>query len=93
MAAGHATPLQDAITRARTTRNALAGTVRAALLQIERTPAGSSSDRRARHEVEALQQALAVLIASPPEPKLTGIDAELAAAMRLPLESALGLAK
>jgi hypothetical protein len=90
---GHHTPLQDAIAKARATRNALAGTVRGALIQLERTPAGSSSDRRAVHEVACLQQALAALIASPPEPKLTGIDAELAAAMRVPLDVALDLAK
>jgi hypothetical protein len=43
--------------------------------------------------VEALRVALAELIASPQEPKLTGIDAEPPAAMRLPLGTVLILAK
>ena len=99
---GHHTPLQDAIAKARTTRNSLAGTVRGALIQLERTPAGSSSDRRAVHEVACLQQALAALMQVPPEPKQLGIDGEINRLMRdlareeqhhQPLEAQLGLAK
>ncbi len=90
---GNVSPLRESLSQARATRNSLAGSVRSALLQLERTPAGHSPDRRARHEVNALHQALAALIASPPEPRPAGVDAELAAAMRVPLDVALELAK
>ena len=102
MAAGHATPLLDSLHRARLKRQALAASIRAAQMELERGPAGSSPDRRAVHEAACLQQALAALLAQPPAPKQMGIDGEIDRLMRdlareeqrlQPLEAQLGLAK
>jgi hypothetical protein len=79
---GHATPLVDAIAKVRAKRNALAGTVRSAIAEMERTPVVGSPDPRARHERQALMDALAALLAPAPTPKLSGIDAELARSIR-----------
>ena len=76
------TPLLDAIARTRAKRNALAGTVRSAIAEMERTPVVGSPDPRARHERQALMDALAALLAPAPTPKPTGIEAELERAIR-----------
>jgi hypothetical protein len=80
--AGHVRPLQDALSEARLRRNALAGAVRSSLLQLERTPAANSPTPQARHERDALADALAALLRPAPEPPSSGLDAEIATAMR-----------
>jgi len=74
---GHARPLETALHEVRLRRNAAAGTVRSALLQLERTPAWRSPDPRAVHERQVLSDALAALLAPAPEAKKLGADAEL----------------
>ena len=63
---------------ARGKRIALAGTVRSALLQLEKTPLLTAANFKAQFEGEALQRALVALLEPPPADRLTG--AELAAA-------------
>jgi len=79
---GYARPLETALHEARLRRNSLAGTVRNALLQLERTYAWRSPDPRAVHEREALQTAMAALLAPAPEAKKLGIEAEINRAVR-----------
>ena len=101
MGANYATPLVDAIHQARLKRQALAGAIRSAQIEIGRTPAATSPDKRARHEVACLERALAELITPPPPAQQTGVDAEINRLMReldledqrQPLEAQLGLAK
>lgn len=89
-----AKPLEDALHRIRTRRNAAAGVVRSALGQAERE-LGRSPDRRAIHEIETLRRAMAILVEPSPGPKLTGVDAELDRSLKeyRQLEHELDLAK
>ena len=79
---GYARPLESALHEARLRRNSLAGTLRNALLQLERTPAWRSPDPRAVHERRVLSAALAALLAPAPEAKKHGIEAEINRAVR-----------
>ena len=90
--AGQVRPLQDAISTAKARRNALAGCVKAALLELERTPVGTSPTPAARHERQCLADALAALLRQAPEPACRGIDAEVASSLRC-LDEELELAK
>jgi hypothetical protein len=60
-------PIQPAVNDARRKRNALAGSVRAALLRLETNKLTASPNPQARFEVQALEKALAALLDQPPE--------------------------
>lgn len=75
-------PLKAAIEQARLRRNALAGTIRQAMLAVERSQAGSSRDPRAIHERQALGDALTALLRTPPPAPPGGLDLLLASAMK-----------
>jgi len=62
-------PLDAAIKRGRAKRHALAGSIRSAQLDLDRTPVSTSTSKEAIHEVSALQRALEVLLEQPPEPR------------------------
>jgi hypothetical protein len=96
--ASNATPLVDALRQARLRRNSLAGALRSAQMEMERGAAGASPDPRAKHERQALADALAALLSPAPEPRRLGVEAELDRMVRdlkheeqrQPLEAALG---
>ena len=73
--------LQPAVNDARRKRNALAGSVRAALLRLEVNKLAASPNPQARFEVQALEKALAALLELPPE-RVTQVDRELRAAIK-----------
>ena len=66
-----------AIHAARGKRIALAGSIRSALLQLEKTPQLAAANFKAQFEIDALQRALAVLLEPPPTDRLIGAELEI----------------
>jgi hypothetical protein len=66
-----------AIHAARGRRIALAGSIRSALLQLEKTPLLTAANFKAQYERDALQRALVVLLEPPPTDRLVGAEREI----------------